>query len=329
MKELRWHDDIFMHMAIGLRGCGPTDYALRLAIMLFECWTCQTVWLRHKLTELTQEGNFESFLNDAHKHEWCPDEWTAKEDGVYTHPKDGDRAIIFRSISTFSNSRGAGHPNVLFAVFDEMIPEDGRYQPNAKMCVKGLLSLMESFTRGREGSFLLVCSNYVTARNPYWAKLHIFNNPKYDVTVFADKACAIEVCRGYNVANKKDSKLSRLKKAAGMMDYGDEKSDPLIGLVEPVPKGAKRTGYVIVSNGLIYRENVQSGISYWEELHGDIPNKTIVLSPNVAECTVGVQMVPKWLLKSMTEQMNNNLLRFSDPNVMFGILDMIYDGGLV
>ena len=329
MKSLRWLDDIFMYNAIGGRGCGKTDYPIILASKLWECFGCQTLWLRNKQNELGDEGNYQSFLNDAHEHGWCPDQWTALESGVYTAPKDGEQVIIFKAINTFSGSRGSGHPRVLFCVFDEMIPEDGRYYPSPRMCVKGLMSLMETFTRGRDGAFLLVCSNYVTARNPYWVKLRIYNNPRYDVTVFRDKCVAIEVCRGYKRANRKDSKLNRLKKAAGMMDYDDESSDPLIGLVDPVPKGAKSTGYVLVSNGIAYREKVRSGISYWEELNGDIPNGNIVYSPNIAECTVGVQMLPKWLLRSMSEQMESNMLRFSNPNVMFAILDMIYNGGAI
>lgn len=315
-----------MFNAIGGRGCGKTDYLLHIALELYQRHGCQTTWLRHKLIELTDEGNYSDFLNDAKELGWCPDEYEARKDGVYdSSERDADKIILFSSISTFSNKRGSGHPRVLFVVFDEMLPEDGKYKPNAKMCVKGLLSIMESMTRGRDGSVLFVASNYVNAGNPYWAKLEVYNNPKHDVTVYRDKAVAIEVCRGYKTARKPESKLSKLMKAAKMPMYMDETSDPLITLICPVPNGAKPMPYLILTDGQYFREFSHKGASYWMQWKGAIPNGTVILTNHLNECGAGIEMLPKMFYKRMEEMIAADMMRFKHPNVMFKILNMIYE----
>ena len=63
-----------MFNVIGGRGCGKTDYLLRIACELYQRHGCQTTWVRHKLNELSDEGNYKDFLNDAKELGWCPDE---------------------------------------------------------------------------------------------------------------------------------------------------------------------------------------------------------------------------------------------------------------
>lgn len=315
-----------MFNVIGGRGCGKTDYFLRLACELYKRYGCQTVWIRHKLNELTDEANYADFLNDAKEYGWCPDEWDARKDGVYeSTDRTADKIILFASISTFSNKRGSGHPRILLAVFDEMIPEDGKYKPNAAMCTKGLMSLMESMTRGRDGSVLFVGGNYVNAGNPFWAKLEVYNNPKYDVTVYRDKAVAIELCRGYKRARKEDSKLSKLMKAAKMPSYEDERTDPLIGLIADVPKGAKPMPYIVLTNGQYYREFHHKGVSYWTQHKGEVPNGVLILTDHVAECGAGVEMLPNVFYRRIQGDMDSDLMRYKSPNVMFVIMNMIYE----
>lgn len=258
--------------------------------------------------------------------EWCPDEYDARKDGIYTSAeRDADRLILFASVSTFSNKRGSGHPRVMLMVFDEMLPEDGRYKPNAAMCVKGLLSLMESMTRGREGSMLFVFSNYVNAGNPYWCKLEICNDPRYEVTVFKDKAIAIHVPRGFKRARKQDSKLSRLMKAGHMPLYEDETEDKMLSLVERIPNGAKPMPFIILTDGQFYREYVHKGRSYWTQHKGAVPNGVPVMTDNVKECSAGVYMLPKSFYRRIQEDVDLDLIRFTSANVMFKVMNVLYD----
>ena len=321
LKLARFWNPSLLKFVIGGRGMGKTDYWLQVAIRLYEKFGCQTVWIRNKKVELSEEGNYSNFLNDAKAFGWCPDSWESREDGVFDAPgKDAEQVIKFASISTFSNKRGAGHPNVMLMVFDEMIPEDRKYP---KMCAHGLISLIASMSRGR--CKVIVCSNYVSAGNPYWAKLEIYNNPKYDVTNYPDKACCIEVAKGYNKATKEDSDFAKVARAGHMPQYEDEKCDSLLGLVAPIPKGAKPAPYVYLIDGQYFREWDKGGLRYIDAWKGEIKASTIIFTPNVTECTEGVQLIPKAVMRYLTENMERNFLRFKTPNVMFKVLNMIYD----
>ena len=321
LKLARFWDQSLLKFVIGGRGMGKTDYWLQVAIRLYERFGCQTVWIRNKKVELSEEGNFDAFLNDAHAFGWCPENWIAKEDGVYTDDsRDADKVIKFASISTFSNKRGGGHPNVMLMVFDEMIPEDRKYP---HMCALGLLSLVTSMSRGR--CKVIVCSNFVSAGNPYWARFEVYNNPKYDVTNYPDKRICIELAKGYNKATPDNSDLAKLSRAGRAPNYEDEKSDSLLGLVCPIPKGARPAPYVYLIDGQYFREWDKNGLRYIDQWNGEIKDTTVVYTPNVTECTEGVEIVPKPVMKYLTEHMERNFLRFKTPNVMFKVLNMIYD----
>lgn len=300
---------------------GKTDFWLQVSIRLYQRFGCQTVWIRNKKVELSEDGNYTAFLNDAKYFSWCPEEWDARQDGVYeSSDKTAEQIIKFASISTFSNKRGGGHPRVMLMVFDEMIPEDRRYP---KMCAQGLLSLANSMTRGR--CKIVVCSNFVSAGNPYFALFEVYNNPKYDVTLYDDKSICIELAHGYRKAIKDESEFSKLMRAGKMPQYEDENSDPLIGLVSSIPKGSKPAPYLYLIDRKYYREWAKSGVIYFDQWNGDIPDGMIIYTPNVTECTDGVRMLPTYITKYLTETMDNNLMRFKNPNVMFKILNVIYN----
>lgn len=322
---MRYYDDAMLFFILGGRGIGKTDLWLRVACELYQRYGCRTAWLRNKKVELSDDGNFETFLTDAKAYGWCPQEWEPRPDGVYiSDDRDAPQVVKFASISTFSNMRGGsygGDDAVLLVVLDEMIPEDRRYP---KMCAKGLLSIANTVLRGREGSKIIALSNYVSAGNPYFALFEVYPNPKYDVTVYRDKSILIEVCKDYRRAIKQDSPFARLMTAGRMPQYENEKSDPLIGLVEPIPKGAKPSPYVYLIDGQYYREWNFDGMRYFDQWNGQIKDTTVIYTPNVTECTDGVMIIPKAVMKYLTEHMELNLLRFKNPNVMFKILNVIY-----
>ena len=327
LKLLRYWDDAILYFVIGGRGIGKTDFWLRVACELWLRHECRTAWLRNKKVELSDDGNFQSFLTDAKTLGWCPEEWEPRPDGIYESSDGEARQIIrFASISTFSNMRGGsygGESAVMLIVLDEMIPEDRRYP---RMCAKGLLSIANTVTRGREGSRIVALSNYVSAGNPYFALFEVYPNKKYDVTVYKDKAIAIEVCRGYRRAIKEDSAFARLMKAGRMPQYEDERSDPLIGLVAKVPNGAQPAPWLYLIDGRFYREWVHDDIRYYDEWRAKVPENIMIYTPNVIECTDGVQLLPKFMAKHLNETMSLNLMRFKSPNVMFKILNVIYNG---
>lgn len=302
---------------------GKTDLFLRVACDLFIKHGCTTGWIRNKLVELSDNENYTAFLNDAYKHGWCPEEWQSRADGVYTSSdKDAAKVIEFKSISTFSNTRGAAHPDMLMVVFDEFMSEDRHYP---RLCTRGLLSLCNTMLRGRDGSKIIMLSNNVSCANPYYAQFEIYPNPKYDVTIYRDKSIIMEQAYGYRKVVREDSDFARLMKAGKMPQYEDVRSDPLIGLIGNVPKGSRPAPYLILTDGKLFREWDKDGTRYYEQWNGDVPSNLVIYTPNVQEATDGVLILPTFLTKFMRETMELNLMRFKDPNVMFKILNIIYN----
>ena len=125
-KLLPHFDDTMIMMIIGARRIGKTDLFLRLACDLWQRFNLRTMWVRNKLTELKEPSFFNEFLNDAKLHNWCPEGWVTKADGVHD-PGDPEPVILFQSISVFSNRRGGAHPEVIMMVLDEFMPEDRKY----------------------------------------------------------------------------------------------------------------------------------------------------------------------------------------------------------
>ena len=307
---------------IGGRGIGKTDLWLHVACLLWACYRCKTMWIRNKKVELSDDGNYENFLKDAVRFGWCPETWESRPDGVYlSSDRDADMVIDFQSISTFSNKRGGAHPDTLLMVLDEMIPEDRRYP---KMCAQGLLSLANTVLRGRSGARIIALSNFVSAANPYFARFEVYPSRQYDVTVYEDKSIMIERCKGYRRSIQEDNPFTKLMRAGKMAMYESEDEDPLLGLIEKVPKGARPLGFLFLIEQKFYREWDKDGVRYFDEWTGQIKEGTIIYTPNVEECDKGVQLVPSWLDKHMRDTMQYNLMRFRSPNVMFKILNMIY-----
>jgi hypothetical protein len=322
MKLSRFWKKAILIFIIGGRGIGKTDLWLRVACELWQQYGCKTMWIRNKKVELSDDGNYENFLTDAKRFGWSPEEWDARSDGVYlSEEKDAERIIDFQSISTFSNKRGGAHPDTLLMVLDEMIPEDRRYP---KMCAQGLLSLANTVLRGREGARIVALSNFVSAANPYFARFEVYPSREHDVTVYEEKAIIIERCRGYKKAVKKESPFTKLMRAGRMSMYESEDEDPLLGLIENVPKGAIPLGFFFLIDGKLYREWDSEGLRYFDEWRGQVKQGSLIYTPNVEECDKGVQLVPSFLDKHLRETMQLNLMRFKSPNVMFKILNMIY-----
>ena len=138
-----------------------------MALLLWQTYRRQTMWIRESL-ETFKTDNFQAdFLNDAYKFGWIEDvdekhKWSCKNDGV--RDPDGNMVIKFQSLSTYSSRRGPGHPDVDLMIFDEFIPEDRRYFRGA---LKGLMSLTKTVFSGRDGCRCICTSNFVALSNPY------------------------------------------------------------------------------------------------------------------------------------------------------------------
>ena len=307
-------------MIIGARRIGKTDLFLRLACDLWQRFNLRTMWVRNKLTELKEPSFFNEFLNDAKIHNWCPEGWVTKADGVHD-PGDPEPVILFQSISVFSNRRGGAHPEVIMMVLDEFMPEDRKYP---HMCATGLLSLTKTVFSGNEEARCFCLSNFVSAANPYFVKFRIYPRKDQDITVFPDKSILIERCKDYRCAILEDNKWNRAYKAAGVGNYASEEEDRLIELIRPVPKGATPAPWLVLSDGVLYRRWQKNGMSYWNEYKGSIKD-TVIYTPNLKECSDSVTLMMPFMKKHIEEEMQMGMLRFKNPNVMFAILSMVFE----
>ena len=320
LKILPYFDEAMLIMLLGARRIGKTDLFLRLACDLWQRFRLRTMWVRNKLTELKEPSFFNEFLNDAKDKHWCPEDWYVKSDGVHT-PDDEDPIIKFQSISVFSNRRGGAHPDVIMMVFDEFMPEDRKYP---HMCAEGLLSLTKTVFSGNTDARCFCLSNFVSAANPYFVKLRIYPGKDKDITFFKDKAVLIERCRGYNCAILDDNPWNRVYKAAGVGNYASEEEDELIKLIKAPPKGAKPQPYLIMSDNQLYRGWIKNDLTYYAEYNGDTKD-THIWTPNLKECSDKVKLIIPWMKKDIEQNMQMGTLRFKNPNVMFVILNMVFD----
>lgn len=317
-KEYRNKPNL-IYWIVGARRIGKTDLALQLACLLYSCYGRKTMWIRNKLVETAERGFYLDFLNDGVKFGWASEDWITDATGVW----DGKTQIIkFQSLSTFSNRRGAAHPDTDLIIIDEFCPEDRKYPKNAVM---GLMSLTKTVFAGREHARVFAFSNIVSAANPYFAKLHIYPS-KNDITLFPDKLMLIERCKGYKCAISEANPWNEVYKAAKYDDYADESEDALIDLVCSMPKHAKPDYYAVMRDGMFYRPYLKGDLTFWR-YEGNHPpaGKTVIYAVDITDVNDRIALLPNFLKKGIELQTANNIIRFDSPNTMYQILSIIYD----
>lgn len=315
-------DDYYVFWLTGERRIGKTDLMLRLACDLFIHYNLQTMWVRNKQVELRDPSFHADFLNDAKKHEWAPEEWICNEQGVFeSKDKEAKQIIKFQSISTFSNRRGGAHPRVIMIVFDEFMPEDRKYPP---MAAQGIMSLTKTVFSGRTDARLFCLSNFTSAANPYFVKFRIYPSTEL-VTLYPEKRMLIERCDGYRKAIDKGNPWNDVYEAGGMGNYASEKEDDLIGLIVPkVPKGAKPYSHIYYIEGQYYRAYYNNQMTIYTEYKGSRKG-LMAFTPNTRECSDNCMLIMQWMIKRIVEDLQTGVIRFTNPNVMFAILNMAFD----
>lgn len=319
-KIKKYAPDAVLDFICGKRRIGKTDYFLKEAFEQWDKHRYQTVWMRNKKVEFSDDGFQLNFLSDPINFGWASEDYFINKDGVFTDKTKEECIIQFQAISTFSNRRSAGaSKEVIQMVLDEMMPEDRRY-PNR--CHTGLMSLIKSILDGREGTMCYCLSNYISVANPYFVGYEIYPNRKLDVTYFPDKGIAIEICRGYKQSIPKSSPWNKVFAAGKYQNYDDGTEDSLFSLVEPVPKGGTLNRWFIYHNGVTYGSTRKNGLVYW---HKCPPNSEYIYATTLQEVSDKIRRMPSFVKKELQIQLDANALRFQNENVLFIVMNILFN----
>lgn len=320
-KLERCFDDWLIAWVIGARRMGKTDAELQLACMLWLRFGLKTMWLRNKDIELQDRRFSESFLADAKKFGWCPEEWTSKLDGVYTsEDKDeAEKIIDFQAISTFGNRRGGAHPKTILMVLDEFMPEDRRYP---KMPAIGLMSLSKTVLAGNPKARIVCSSNFTEGSNPYFVQYQIYPEQNKDVTLCAGRN-VIERAR-YRTAIDSANPWTENYLRGKYADYASEQEDPTVTLIKPAPKGSQPGPWILLKDGIEYRYWVKNGLLYWDKWNGNTKN-IVIYANELKETSESVNLIPNWLIKQLKDAYECGTMRFKNPNVLFAVMSVIYE----
>ncbi len=319
-RILPFYDRAMLFFITGERRIGKTFFFTRVMCKLYLEYGYQTVWLRNRLVELQDPAFAASFLADMKKLGYCPEEWDARIDGVYTCPGAEARLVCsFKSLSTFSNSRGGAWPDVAMILLDEFQDESGRFP---KKACTGLLSLTKTIFSGRDGRCFLL-SNSISCMNPYYAHFRIW--PNEPVSFFEDKAIVIEKCSGfYRRAIGRRNQWNKVYKAGvGYGDYADESNDDRMNLIASVPKGAEAIGWIVKVNGNVYRPFMSKGRYYFKAYNGN-PGQCYVFVTANADLDGRAMMLPKQMTKALSEMFKAGTARFQDANCMFDMMSVVF-----
>lgn len=323
MKLYAEAPDCPLWFMIGARRIGKTDLALQIAIMLWQEYRRKTMWIRDVLETLKSADFQADFLNDAYEYGWITDvddqhRWTVRNDGV--HDPDGELFIKFQSLSTYSSRRGPAHPDVDLMLFDEFIPEDRRYFKGA---LKGLMSLTKTVFSGRPGCRCICTSNFVALSNPYFAGFEIYPDPKKDVSVWHDKAVAVERCRGYRCAIAKDSPWNKAYAAAHYGEYADEDEDLMHQLVRKIPKGSKPDKWAVMIYDKWFRiYTTTAGVRIARRERDLNRQATVLYVTDPRDLTDDVRMLEPVIRMSIDNDIAAGRLRYEDANTLFAFVNL-------
>ena len=305
-----------VYWIIGARRIGKTDFFLQVAIELWMVYGKKTMWIRSMDVELSDPAFARDFLNDAIKYGWCPESWTSDKSGV--KDADGELVISWQALSTFSNRRGAGHPDIELIFFDEFCPESKRYP---KMALLAVMSLTKTVFAGRRSARMFCGSNFVSIANPYFAGLEIY--PEKAINLYPDKMMILEKCEGYRCSIDEDNPWNKVYKASGYGNYADETEDKMIELVSKLPKRSKPLHYALVVGGKTYLPYDTKKAVHWTKT-SNIPYGTQLFASDIGDVTEKIPIVSGWVIKNIKTCVENDTIRFDEPNTLFAIMSLIY-----
>lgn len=202
-----------MNFIIGQRGGGKTFSAKKWCINDFLKRGNEFVWVRRYKTEI--KNLKQNFWNDIiHEGLFPNTEFSIKGNNLFINNKLCGYLV---ALSSYQNIKSSSFPKVTKIIFDEFVPENGRYLPGVNNEVEVFLNLMDTIIRDRANCRAVLIANNIQITNKYFEFFKIRGD---QTKRFVQKdSCVIEFYANDEYANE------RLKTPFGQLingtTYGD------------------------------------------------------------------------------------------------------------
>ena len=201
-----------LNFVIGQRGGGKTFCAKKWCINDFLKKGHEFIWVRRYKTEI--KNLKQNFFNDIISANLFPTvEFAIKGDKIYINHKLAGQLV---ALSSFQNIKSSSFPNVTKIIFDEFIPENGRYLDKVEE-PEAFTNLMDTIIRDRDNCRAVLIANNIQCTNKYFDYFQVRGNQLQQFTVY--DSIVIEFYSNETYANE------RLKTKFGQLingtNYGD------------------------------------------------------------------------------------------------------------
>jgi hypothetical protein len=185
-----------LNFVIGQRGGGKTFNAKKWCINDFLKRGNEFVWVRRYKTEI--KGLKQNFFNDIISVGLFPDvEFSIKGNNLFINNKLAGYLV---ALSSFQNMKSSSFPKVTKIIYDEFIPETGRYLDKVDE-TEAFFNLMDTIIRDRDNCRAVLIANNIQCTNRYFDYLDIKANPDKRFTIF--ESCVIEYYTNEVYANER------------------------------------------------------------------------------------------------------------------------------
>lgn len=260
--------DMPINFVIGNRSAGKSFYWKRYVIKRFLEKGEQFIYIRRFKSDI--DSVIDTFFNDI-QSKFPKVEFSIKNDTFYVNGEIAGYAI---PVSTFSKYKSVMFDKVTTLMFDEFIPENGRYiggRDKPFLEVESCMNFYQSVARGygkpiREDVKFIFISNTVTMNNQYFWFFRIDKILKPDTKFLTGNGFCLEIYKSDEISDKiKNSKFGKAIAGSSYDRYANDNAFYLDDntFIEKM-EGKCWYKYNVLCEGTLYAvyENMEDGYYY-------------------------------------------------------------------
>lgn len=207
---------------LGNRGTGKSFYWKRYLLRKYIAQKKQFIYVRRYKSDLDK---IIPTLFDDVSLKFKDYEIKTDKNQVYIN---GEVAGWCIAVSEFIKYKSSSFPDVETIMFDEFLPEDGKYlggKTNPTLEPELCLNFYQTVARGynrpiRDEVLFIFISNSVTINNPYFYFYNIDKKLNHDTKFYRGQGFNVEINRNVSIANEiSDSKFGQLIKGTKYEEY--------------------------------------------------------------------------------------------------------------